>query len=273
MLENLASFDAENEPCIFKERPKQMYASWFKKRKIEKKTHIHSVEADWKRAGPLTSRNLSLLSLNLLSSLPSFFLFLCLISSNPPITVMSGWERGRGGGRERLCVTGRIDGGGTKVGGNGRRRFIIAFYLLECQSSTDPVLIGRWSLTAGTKCRDLRCSLLSFWLREGWCGGKWACALKWKCQSEGTLIQRTFFCSSEGRKLYATVLDYEERRTTPHGLFKQSIWLLSSFMACQLMGLKWHMLILNIPIVFHTMRSVYVQIMRLRSSFLKILWM
>lgn len=198
MLENLASFDAENEPCIFKERPKQMYASWFKKRKIEKKTHIHSVEADWKRAGPLTSRNLSLLSLNLLSSLPSFFLFLCLISSNPPITVMSGWERGRGGGRERLCVTGRIDGGGTKVGGNGRRRFIIAFYLLECQSSTDPVLIGRWRLTAGTKCRDLRCFLLSFWLREGWCGGKWACALKWKCQSEGTLIQRTFFLQQWG---------------------------------------------------------------------------
>lgn len=40
-------------------------------------------------------------------------------------------------------------------------------------------------------------------------------------------------------------------------------------MACHLMGLKWHMLILNIPIVFHTMRSVYVQIMRLSQNCIK----
>lgn len=140
MLENLASFDAENEPCIFKERPKQMYASWFKKRKIEKKTHRHSVEADWKRAGPLTSRNLSLLSLSLLLSfLPSFFLFLCLISSNPPITVMSGWERGRGGGRERLCVTGRIDGGGDKSGREWKEEIHHSF--LSALSASHPLTL------------------------------------------------------------------------------------------------------------------------------------
>lgn len=167
MLENLASFDAENEPCIFKERPKQMYASWFKKRKIEKKTHIHSVEADWKRAGPLTSRNLSLLSLNLLLSfLPSSFLFLCLISSNPPITVMSGWERGRGGGRERLCVTGRIDGGGTKVGGNGRRRFIIAFYLLWVPVIHWPC--ADWSVKINSRDQMSRPALLSVVVLTSW---------------------------------------------------------------------------------------------------------
>ncbi len=175
MFENLASFDAANEPCISKEKPKQMYASWFRKGKKEwamlgeKK---HKAEGKWKRAGPLTSRNLSP------SLFPSTFLFfplpLCRISPNPPITVMSGWERGRGGGRERLCVTGRTDGG--EGGRYGRRRFITAFYLLWVSLIPWPcadwsVKINSWDQMSGPGVR----SVVILTLREPMCGqvGMW----------------------------------------------------------------------------------------------------
>lgn len=115
--------------CIFKEKPKQMYASWFRKKR-KKKDRMR----DGGRKKTVQKENgkgtFSFFS-------PPFFLFLCRISPNPPITVMSGWERGRGGGRERLYVTGRIDGG------EGGWKKEIHHCFLSVMSVTRPLTL-RW---------------------------------------------------------------------------------------------------------------------------------
>lgn len=103
MLENLASFDAENEPCIFKERPKQMYASWFKKRKIEKK-NTHTLCRSRLEKGWASDLQKPLSSL----SQPSFFFTLLLSVSLPyllkPSNYSNEWLRARERRRQREAV-------------------------------------------------------------------------------------------------------------------------------------------------------------------------
>lgn len=112
-----------------------------------------------------------------------FFLCLYRISPNPPITVMSGWERGSGGGRERLCVTGRIDGG--EGGRDGGRRFITAFYLLWV--SLIPWPCADWSVKINSRDQMSRPGVLSVVVQALWelmCGqvGMW---IKIKMSLEG----------------------------------------------------------------------------------------
>lgn len=144
---------------------------------------------EWKRAGPLTSRNLppSL-------SLTQPFFFSPLSVSVPYLPIPSNysneWLRARQRRRKRVAVRDWED----RWGRDGRRRFITAFFIcIECHSSSDPVLIGQGRLTAGTRCQDPEWSVLSYWLCERWCVGKWAHGLKWKCCSEeAALIQSNF---------------------------------------------------------------------------------
>lgn len=181
-------------------------------KKKKKKGEQQASEAEWKRAGPLTSRTLSASLSTFLSLFSPSFLSLRRISPNPPITVMSGWERGSGGGEERLCVTGSIDGGGGREGGGlegGDSSPLFICY--ECHSSPDPALIGQWRLTARTRCRDPECSLLSYRLCESWWEAKWPCGLKWKCHSKAPLIQSTF--SRKPCCSWADALLNSERRT------------------------------------------------------------
>lgn len=145
--------------------PKQIYTSWF--RKIEWEM-VKWGKIRWRveRAVPLTSRNLSP-SLSLpqpFSPFISVCLSLLRISPNPPITVMSGWEQGRRR-RQREAVR-------DWEGRYGVRKEEIHHYFFicyKCHSSPDPALIGWWRLTAGSRCQDLECSLLSFWLCGSWC--------------------------------------------------------------------------------------------------------
>lgn len=175
LFENLASFDAAHaslkksqSKCtpldLEKERQNE---KWWERKKRRAERERERVEKG--RASDLQKPlSLSLSQPFFLSF--SFFLSLCRISPNPPITVMSGWERGR----ERLCVTGRINGG--EGGRNGRRRFITAFYLLWV--SLIPWPCADWSVKINS--RDQMSgpgvlSVVTLTLRELMCGkvGMW----------------------------------------------------------------------------------------------------
>lgn len=140
----------------------------------------HNAGAEWKRAGPLTSDNLAP-RLSTFSS-PPFFLSLCRISPNPPITVMSGWERGR----ERLCVTGRLDGG--EGGRDGERRFITAVYLVEVSLILWPHT--DWSVKINSRDQmsgpGVLCCHTNFVRAHVWASG-----FKLKCHSKSALAQST----------------------------------------------------------------------------------
>lgn len=145
-----------------------------------------------KRARPLTSRNLS-------PSLSLFFFpsFLPLRHISPkPSNYCNEWLSARQRRRQREAVRDWEDRWREKEGGVEERDSSLLFICYECHSSPDPALIGQWRLTAATRCQDPNCSLLSYWLCEGWRVGKWACGLKWKCHSKAALIQSTFLWQS-----------------------------------------------------------------------------
>lgn len=77
---------------------------------------------------PSFSLSLSLSLSTFLFFPPSFFQSLCRISSNPPITVMSGWEQGRR--RQREAVRDWEDRWERREGGMEERDSSPLFYLL-----------------------------------------------------------------------------------------------------------------------------------------------
>lgn len=164
LFESLSSFDAEHASL----QKSQMHASWF--RKIEGKQRG---EREWKRAGPLTSTNLS-------PSQPFFFFSLSPPYLPKPSNYNNEWLRAR----QSEAVRDWEDTWSRGGGGEGDSSPLFICY--ECHSSPDPVLIGQCRLTAGTRCQDPHRSVLSHW------ADVLACGLKWKCHSKAALIESTF---------------------------------------------------------------------------------
>lgn len=154
--------------CIFKEKPKQMYASWFRKKRKKKKDRMrdggrkkNSAEGEWKR--------------------DFLFFFTPLLSVSlpylpKPSNYSNEWLRARQRRRQREAVRDWEDRWGRRGVKEGDSSLLFICY--ECHSSPDPALIGQWRLTAETRCQDLEGSLLSYRLCESWCLGKRTRGLK-----------------------------------------------------------------------------------------------
>lgn len=104
------------------------------------------------------------LSLSLSPLPPPFFLSLCHISSNPPITVMSSWERGR----ERLCVTGRIDGSRRREGWKERDSSPLFFFFYLLWVSLSPRPCADWSAEINSRDQMSRPGELSVVIQTVW---------------------------------------------------------------------------------------------------------
>lgn len=129
-------------------------------------------------------------SLPLSFSQPFFFSPASLPYLPKPSNYSNEWLRVRQRRRQREAVRDWKDRWGRRR--EVRKKEIPLSIRYECHPPPDPALIGQWRLTAGTRCQDLECALLSYWLCESWCVVKWACGLKWKCHSKAAFIQSTF---------------------------------------------------------------------------------